>query len=162
MTLMPEFITATTEQDYREARTLMREYEMEIEGDLCFQGFEQELDTVEQVYGPPGGRFHIVRHESRTAGCVALRDLGDGGCEMKRLFLRPDFRGIGLGRVCADRIVETAQEMDYATVRLDTLPSMRAAIALYRSMGFAEIGDHTHKPVHGAVSMELVLRRDSD
>ena len=81
---------------------------------------------------------------------------------MKRLFLRPDFRGKGLGRTCAERIVETAREMGYATVRLDTLPTMHAAIALYRSMGFAKIGAYTHNPIHGAVFMELSPRRDSN
>ena len=150
---MPEFITAATEEDYREARVLLREYEAEIEVDLCFQGFEEELKTLERVYGSPGGRFLLLRQGERTAGCVALRELGGGICEMKRLFLRPGFRGKGLGRKCAEQIVQTAREM----VRLDTLPSMHAAIALYRSMGFTEIIGYTENPVEGALFMELRL-----
>ena len=159
---MSEFITAATKEDYREARTLLREYEVEVEVDLCFQGFEEELKTLEHVYGPPGGRFLLLRQGDRTAGCVALRDLGGGICEMKRLFLRPDYRRDGLGRRCAEQIVQTAREMGYAAVRLDTLPSMHAAIHLYRSMGFTEIGAYTHNPVEGALFMGLGLGKGSN
>ncbi len=155
---MPEFITALTEEDYREARTLLREYEAEIEVDLCFQGFEEELETLERVYGPPGGVLFLLREGERTAGCVALKDLGGGVCEMKRLFLRPGFRGNGLGRECAERIVQTAREKGYAAMRLDTLPAMRPAIALYRSMGFRETAQYTENPLEGALFMELRLR----
>ena len=130
---MPEFITAATEEDYREAKALLREYEAEIEVDLCFQGFEEELEALERVYGPPGGRFLLLRQGERTAGCVALRDLGGGICEMKRLFLRPGFRGTGLGRKCGERI------------------------ALYRSMGFTEIAPYTENPCEGALFMQLRL-----
>lgn len=154
---MAEFVTAATEEDYREARVLLREYEAEIEVDLCFQGFEDELMTLERVYGPPGGAFFLLRHGGRTGGCVALKDLGGGVCEMKRLFLRPGFRGQGLGRRCAERIVQTAREMGYRAMRLDTLPAMQSAIALYRSMGFTEIARYTKNPLEGALFMELTL-----
>ncbi len=154
---MPEFIIAETEEDYREARVLLREYEAESEVDLCFQGFEEEVEALERAYGPPGGRFLILRSGERTAGCVALRDLGGGVCEMKRLYLRPGFRGRGLGRRCAERIVREAREMGYAALRLHTLPAMRAAVALYRSMGFREIDPYAENPVEGALFMELGL-----
>ena len=154
---MADFITAVTEEDYREARALLREYEAEIEVDLCFQGFQEELETLERVYGPPGGILFLLRQEERTAGCVALKDLGGGVCEMKRLFLRPGFRGEGLGRRCAERIVQAAREMGYGAMRLDTLPAMRPAIALYRSMGFTEIPRYTENPLEGALFMELRL-----
>lgn len=154
---MAEFIAAVTEEDYREARALLREYEAEIEVDLCFQGFQEELETLERVYGPPGGILFLLRQEERTAGCVALKDLGGGVCEMKRLFLRPGFRGEGLGRRCAERIVQAAREMGYGAMRLDTLPAMRAAIALYRSLGFTEIPRYTENPLEGALFMELRL-----
>ncbi len=154
---MAEFIAAVTEEDYREAKALLREYEAEIEVDLCFQGFEEELKTLERVYGPPGGILFLLRQEERTAGCVALKDLGGGVCEMKRLFLRPGFRGEGLGRRCAERIVQAAREMGYGAMRLDTLRTMRPAIALYRSMGFTEIPRYTENPLEGALFMELRL-----
>ena len=155
---MPEFITAATEEDFRQARTLLREYEDFVEVDLCFQGFEEELRNRERVYGPPGGRLLLLRQGKQIAGCIALRDLGNGICEMKRLFLRPGFRGNGLGRKCAEQIIRTAREMGYVAMRLDTLPIMRAAIDLYRSMGFYEIGDYADNPVEGALCMELELK----
>ena len=159
-TRMPEFVTAATEDDFREARRLLREYEDFVEVDLCFQGFEEELGNLEQVYGPPGGRFLLLRQGGQTAGCVALRDLGNGICEMKRLFLRSKFRGKGLGRLCAERIIQTAKEMGFVAMRLDTLPIMREAIDLYRSMGFREISTYAENPVQGALCMELQLTRD--
>ena len=152
-----EFITATTEEDFRQARTLLREYEDFVEVDLCFQGFEEELGNLERVYGLPGGRFLLLRQGGQTAGCVALRDLGNGVCEMKRLFLRTEFRGKGLGRLCAERIIQTARDMGFVAMRLDTLPIMREAIDLYRSMGFREIGNYAENPVKGALCMELQL-----
>ena len=154
---MPEFIIAETQEDYREARVLLREYEAESEVDLCFQGFEEEVEVLERAYGPPGGRFLILRSGEQIAGCVALEDSGDKTCEMKRLYVRPEFRGKGLGRRCAERIVREAREMGYAAMRLDTLPSMRAAVALYRSMGFREIDPYAENPVEGALFMELGL-----
>ena len=154
---MCEFIIAQTEEDYREAAALLRDYEAGLGIDLCFQGFPEEFESLERMYGPPGGRFLIVRQGELTAGCVALRDLGGKVCEMKRLFVRPDFRGRGLGRRCAEEIVQAAREMGCATVRLHTLPSMRAAMALYRSMGFREIAPYAENPVEGVVFMELGL-----
>ncbi len=158
---MPEFITAQSEEDYREAAALLREYEAGLGIDLCFQGFPEELESLERMYGPPGGRFLLLRVGERTAGCVALRDSGGKTCEMKRLFVRPDFRGRGLGRGCAERIVLEAREMGYASVRLHTLPSMRAAMALYHSMGFREIAPYAENPVEGVVFMELGLEQGS-
>ena len=154
---MPEFIIARTEEDYREARVLLREYEARLGVDLCFQGFPEELRTLERTYGPPGGRFLILRSGERTAGCVALEDSGAKVCEMKRLYVRPEFRGKGLGRKCAEEVVHIAREMGYASIRLHTLPAMREAVALYRSMGFTEIAPYDETPVEGVLFMELGL-----
>ena len=155
---MLEFIPAATTDDFQQARTLLREYEDFVEVDLCFDDFEQELRDLERMYGPPRGTFLLLRQGERTAGCVALRDLGNGISELKRLFLRPEYRGQGLGRKCAEQIIQTAREMGYVAIRLDTLPIMRAAIDLYRSMGFYEIGAYADNPVEGAMCMELELK----
>ena len=154
---MPEIFTAATEEDYGQARELLREYQLDVKVDLCFQGLEDELGELEHVYGPPGGRLLLVRQGGRTAGCVALKGLGNGTCEINRLFLRPGYRGKGLGRNCAEQVVQTARKMGYSVVRLHTLPIMEAAIALYRSMGFTEIAAYGDCPVEGAVFMELDL-----
>lgn len=157
ITCMAEFVTAITEADFRLAEKLLREYEACVGVDRCFQGFEEELGNLECVYGPPGGTFLLLRQDGHTAGCVALQDLGNRICEMKRLFLRPEFRGEGLGRQCAERIIQTAREMGYVAIRLDTLPIMREAIDLYRSMGFRQYPACTSGPVEGALCMELLL-----
>ena len=154
---MPEFIIAETEEDYRLAADLLREYEAGLGVDLCFQGFPEELRTLERTYGPPGGRFLILRSGEQIAGCVALEDSGDKVCEMKRLYVRPKFRGKGLGRKCAEEVVQIAREMGYAAMRLHTLPAMREAVALYRSMGFTEIAPYDETPVGGVLFMELGL-----
>ena len=155
---MPEFIIAQSEEDYREAAALLREYEAGLGIDLCFQGFPEELESLERMYGPPGGRFLIVRQGELTAGCVALRDLGGKICEMKRLYVRPDFRGRGLGRRCAEEIVRIAGEMGYTAMRLDTLPTMQEAIALLPLDRFhAETAPYAENPVQGALFMELGL-----
>lgn len=158
-TCMPEFINAATDDDFQQARRLLREYEDFVEADLCFQRFEEELRNLERVYGLPAGRFLLLRQGDQTAGCVALRNLGNGICEMKRLFLRSEFRGKGLGRLCAEQIIQTAREMGFVAMRLDTLPVMREAIDLYCSMGFREIGNYAENPVEGALCMELQLTR---
>ncbi len=154
---MPDIITAATAEDYKQARELLREYQLDVKVEMCFQGFEDELGELEHVYGPPGGALLLVRQGGRTAGCVALKDLGSGTCEINRLFLRPGFRGMGLGRICAEQAVQTARGMDYSVVRLHTLPIMREALALYRSMGFTEIAAYGDCSVEGAVFMEMDL-----
>jgi putative acetyltransferase len=145
-------------EDFQQARELFREYEAWIETDLCFQSFEQELADLPGKYAPPDGRLMLAFHDQRLAGCVALRKLDEGICEMKRLFLRPGFQGKGLGRLLIDGIIREAREVGYQRMRLDTLPpQMNKAIALYRALGFREIAPYYDNPVPGALFMELEL-----
>ena len=146
------------EQDVEQARSLFREYEAWLDLDLCFQNFEKELAELPGAYAPPTGRLLLAFENDELAGCVALRKLSDGVCEMKRLFLRPRFHGNGRGRQLAEAIVAEARDAGYERMRLDTLPEqMGKAIALYRSLGFKEIEPYYDNPVKGALFMELQL-----
>ena len=151
-------IQAETPEHINQARTLFREYEAWLNLDLCFQNFEKELAELPGAYAPPSGRLLLAFEDNELAGCVALRRLTDGVCEMKRLFLRPQFHGRRLGRGLAERIIEEARVIGYQRMRLDTLSEqMGSAIALYRSLGFGEIAPYYKNPVPGALFMELKL-----
>jgi putative acetyltransferase len=149
---------AISPEQIEQARELFKEYEAWIEVDLCFQSFEKELAGLPGDYAPPDGRLLLAFQDGQLAGCVALRKIGDGTCEMKRLFLRPEFHGRGLGRPLIEKILNEAKEIGYQRMRLDTLPDkMEKAIALYRSLGFREIEPYYDNPVQGALFMELAL-----
>jgi len=149
---------ATTSNDLEEARTLFKEYEAGLGISLCFQSFDQELANLPGDYAPPQGRLLLAREHDQLLGCIALRPVGPTTCEMKRLFVRPEYRARGLGRVLAEAIIEEARKIGYAHMRLDTLPGrMDRAIALYRSIGFVEIPPYYNTPVDTTTFMELDL-----
>ena len=154
-----EFIEARSAADMEQARELFREYAAWVEIDLCFQNFEKELAELPGDYVPPDGRLFLASHDGELAGCIAMRKIGDGICEMKRLFVRDAFRGQGLGRNLVECVIRAAREIGYERMRLDTLPpKMNDAIKLYRSFGFTEIQPYYDNPVPGAKFMELSLK----
>jgi ribosomal protein S18 acetylase RimI-like enzyme len=139
-------------------RELFTEYARAIEIDLCFQSFDRELAELPGKYAPPDGRLFLALENESAAGCVALRKLDGSICEMKRLYVRPAFRGCGLGRRLANETIFTAREIGYDRMRLDTLATMTTAIALYESFGFQRIPAYYDNPNEAAVYLELKLR----
>ena len=154
-----ELIQAQSQEEIRNARELFEEYASWIEISLCFQNFDKELAQLPGAYAPPSGRLLLAIDRDEVMGCVALRKIGDGVGEMKRLFVRPAFRGRGLGRTLTDKLIAEATQIGYSSLRLDTLPGkMDQAIAMYRSFGFREIAPYYQNPVADATFMELALR----
>jgi len=148
---------ATTPEDLLLARSLFQEYSESLGFDLSFQDFERELKALPGEYGPPGGTILLSCGGDLVLGCVALRPLGQGICEMKRLFVRPGFRGRAVGRGLAEAVIADAVLKGYRKMRLDTVPAMIEAIALYRSLGFRPIGAYRANPIPGALFFEKDL-----
>lgn len=143
-------------------RDLFLEYQASLGIDLCFQGFEQELNNLPGDYVAPSGGLLLADVDGQAAGCCAFRPLITSdhldACEMKRLFVRPGFRGMGLGRQLVDAIVLAAQQAGYTTMLLDTLSDMESARALYQEVGFVETEPYYHNPLAGAHYLKLDLR----
>jgi ribosomal protein S18 acetylase RimI-like enzyme len=150
---------AETAEHISTARELMVEYATWLESNLCFQGFEEEMQSLPGKYAPPTGRLLLAFWDGRPAGVIALRALKDIGlCEMKRLYVRSEFRGHNIGRILAERLIAEAAAIGYTRVRLDTVPGqMDKAIAMYRALGFKETDAYYDTPVGQTLFMELDL-----
>jgi len=146
-----------TKTDLEIARGFFETYAASLDFDLDFQGFEEELSSLPGQYAPPAGRLLISTYGDAPAGCIALRKLENSICEMKRLYVKPQFRGLGIGRALAEAIIEEAKEIGYHYMRLDTVPSMERARSLYASLGFKKIGAYRYNPIQGTEFMELAL-----
>jgi ribosomal protein S18 acetylase RimI-like enzyme len=151
-----DIVPATSDDQIATARRLFKEYEASLGIELTFQGFAQEVAGLPGAYAPPAGRL-LLATGAEPAGCVALRPLGGGICEMKRLYVRPTARGARLGRRLAETVIREARAIGYARMRLDTLPSMKDAFALYQTLGFREIAPYYATPIAGTRFMELSL-----
>ena len=158
MLSMISFTQVESPAQIAQARELFLEYGQSLGFSLCFQNFDKELAGLPGDYAPPDGRLLLAEYEGQLAGCVALHKLETGICEMKRLYLRPPFRGKGLGRALTERIVAEARQIGYRRIRLDTVePVMKDAVAMYRRIGFKEIPPYRPNPIAGAMYMELEL-----
>lgn len=154
ITILP----VTTDAEIKTARELFVEYGQSLGFSLCFQSFDQEYASLPGKYAPPRGRLLLAEVDGQPAGCVALRPLETGVCEMKRLYVRPEFRGLHLGRLLAETVINEAKLVGYQAMRLDTVEDkMQSAVALYRTLGFREISPYTVNPEASVIFMELEL-----
>jgi putative acetyltransferase len=153
-----QFVQVQSESQIEQVRQLFLEYARSLGFSLCFQNFDQELANLPGDYSPPYGKLLLAEFEGELAGCVALHKLENEICEMKRLYLRPQFRGKGLGRALATRIIAEARDLGYSRLRLDTVESaMQDAVAMYLKLGFRKIDPYCENPMPSALYMELVL-----
>ena len=151
-------VQAETDEQINDARLLFREYETWFGLDLCFQDFEQEVAELPGKYAKPHGRLLLAYSKDKLAGCIAMRKLEEGECEMKRLFVRGGFRGQRIGVKLIEKVIEEARKEKYTTMRLDTFPEMMAkAVSLYESHGFRPIQPYYDNPYDGVLFMELSL-----
>jgi len=155
---MPEIRRVATEADLDAARRLFRAYVESLDFDLDFQDFEDEMAALPGPYASPDGTILLAEVDGKPVGVVAVQPLDDeGACEMKRLYVDPDFQNQGIGRALATAIVDEARDLGYDVMRLDTVASMTAARRLYRSLGFEERDAYYHNPLDDAVYMERPL-----
>ncbi|HVQ36388.1 MAG TPA: GNAT family N-acetyltransferase [Pyrinomonadaceae bacterium] len=155
-----KLLQVDSDEQVQQARGLFEEYAKWLGFNLCFQNFSKELAELPGDYRPPNGRLFLAVANDQVAGCVALRKIGDGTGEMKRLYVRPEFRGRGLGRLLTETVIQAARESGYERLRLDTLPGkMDQAIAMYRSLGFGDIDPYYDNPYEEAAYMELTLNQ---
>ncbi|MEO8653710.1 MAG: GNAT family N-acetyltransferase [Ramlibacter sp.] len=155
-------VTPGRPAEFESLRQILREYAWGLGVDLCFQNFDQELATLPGEYSPPRGALLMAMVDGEVAGCCALRAIDNAdypnASEMKRLYVRPAFRGLGLGRQLAEAAMDAARQGGYACVLLDTLSDMEAARALYTDLGFHEIPPYYHNPIPGAHYLKADLK----
>ena len=155
---MIKLISAESNEHLSIIRELFLEYATSLGFSLCFQDFDKELAGLPGEYSLPDGRLLLALDDTNAIGCVALRKLDEGICEMKRLYVKSSIRGKGLGKKLVNAISEEAVKIGYTKMRLDTVPKMKEAISLYRSIGFNEIKPYRENPIEGALYMELDLK----
>lgn len=146
-------------EDLDNIKSLFNEYAQSLEVDLCFQDFTQELDSLPGKYAYPDGRLYIAYLNDNVVGCIALRRYDENRSELKRLFIRDGYRGLGISKLLIQKIIQDAIEIEYESILLDTLNTMKPAINLYKSFGFKEIDPYYDNPLDGATYFSLDLKK---
>ncbi|MGY0374599.1 GNAT family N-acetyltransferase [Clostridium sp. JNZ J1-5] len=154
-----EFRYVTGQDMIEKIKQLFLEYVHSLKVDLSFQNFEEELNTLPGKYGQPRGVLILALVDGKEAGCIALRNISEDICEMKRLYVRDCYRGLGIGKKLITIVIQEALKINYQYIRLDTLPMMKNAQALYKSLGFYDIDPYVYNPIDGAKFMELKLEK---
>lgn len=147
----------TAEPRLSKVRELFLEYRVALGFDLCFQNFEDELSTLPGKYAPPKGRLYLASMDEQAAGCIALRPLEGDICEMKRFYVRPQYRGKKVGRALVTQLIEEARAIGYKQMVLDSVPSQQIAQTLYGSLGFYKIEPYCYNPIEGTLYLALDL-----
>jgi GNAT superfamily N-acetyltransferase len=146
-----------TIEELEEVREIFIEYADFLQVDLCFQDFEKELQTLHKVYNPPSGCIILAKEDEQVLGCIALKPIGEGICEMKRLYVRPNARGKALGKQLVEELIDFAKKVGYKTMKLDTISSLKEAIKLYQSKGFVKTEAYVYNPLSDVLYFELTL-----
>ena len=154
---MIELIKVKDKEHLAVIRELFLEYAESLGFSLCFQDFDKELAALPGEYAPPNGCLILAVADSKPCGCVALHKLEESICEMKRLYIKPKYRGKGFGKLLVNAVIDEAKKIGYTKMRLDTVPQMKEAINLYRQIGFKEIEPYRENPIDGALYMEMDL-----
>ncbi len=151
------FKIAGTDQEFNEAKNLFLQYAQSIDIDLGFQGFDNELNIIDEQYNKPSGALLLAYKDDRAVGCVGIRQLDKETAELKRMFVQPEYRQFKIGKKLLELAIKAAKDLKYKAIRLDTLPTMTVALNLYRSFGFYEVEAYRFNPVNDAVYMEKKL-----
>ena len=159
MNIIIEIIEAKTNELISETKELFQEYASTLGFDLDFQDFKKEMEGFPDHYSTPDGCLYLACYGKQRIGCVGLRYFEKGICEIKRLYIRPEFRGMKAGRMLAEAAIKAARDIGYEYIRLDTLQSMESANSMYKSLGFYDIEPYRHNPIDGAMYMELDLQK---
>lgn len=147
----------TTNKDLEEVKKIFTEYQEYLNVDLCFQSFDFELNNLNSIYKSPKGTIILAKIDDEIAGCIALKPIEEGNCEMKRLYVKPEFRKTGLGRKLIDEVLEFAKNSGYEKIKLDTLKKLKAAINLYQQYGFIETKPYVYNPLSDVLYFEKTL-----
>lgn len=153
-----KIVAATSPEDFDTGKNLFLEYAQSLDFNLCFQNFEQELADIQVQYGIPNGCLLLVKNDGAAVGCVGVRRWKGDIAELKRMYLQPQTRGLGLGKKLLEAALENARLLGYRSIRLDTLPNMTSAIAIYREFGFTNIPPYRDNPFEGTIYLEKTFK----